>query len=269
MADLTLRVGEILYRFNATETPPDPGPLSTYHGPVYPLLQDTTAQTKWVMDQVSGCGTDADACAAGFALLCATEPAKLPGNCNIQCQPITGSVSCNQPLIQDANEIWYGRSLPPPAPAPNIFEPSDMPASDDAGDYSAVSVGIKFMSDIDGKINGVRFWKRRSDPGPHLVLLYDNRLQSVAQAMTTIESDTGWQQAIFDRPIAIESGQVYTAAVQFSEGVGYIRDLSYFVKFVYRYPLTGITGVASAGSIVPTSQYQNSNYWVDVVFSKD
>ncbi len=97
MADLALTLHDASYRFN-----PSAGPM-----------QDTTAQTSWIMAQVDGCGTDAAACAAGFAAVCALPQEQIPGNCNVFCGP-TGSVSCNQPLIQDANGVW---SLAPVAAA--------------------------------------------------------------------------------------------------------------------------------------------------------
>ena len=55
----------------------------------------------------------------------------------------------------------------PPSVATSVFAASAVPAVASSGDASAVELGMKFRSDLDGFIRGVRFYKGAANTGTH------------------------------------------------------------------------------------------------------
>lgn len=82
-----------------------------YQGPVYPLLYDSTVDTKYVLNLLRGCDQgfvrapgDPNApvsCEEGFATLLA-HPETVPPNCTV----VSTVAACSGPVIQDANGVW-------------------------------------------------------------------------------------------------------------------------------------------------------------------
>jgi hypothetical protein len=97
----------------------------------------------------------------------------------------------------------------------------------------------------------------------------------LATATFTGESASGWQQVNFSNPVAISANTSYVVSYH-SEG-RYAADQNYFDNNgVDRGPLhvlangmDGATGLYSysPATTMPTSSWNASNYWVDVVFS--
>ena len=88
------------------------------------------------------------------------------------------------------------------------------------------------------------------------------------------ESASGWQQASFATPIAINANTTYVASY-FAPVGRYSVNENYFSSATTRGPLTalqngtdGANGVYRYGaSGFPTSSYASSNYWVDVMLT--
>src|SRR5262249_54957689 len=70
----------------------------------------------------------------------------------------------------------------------------------DAGDASAVELGVKFKSDVDGYITGVRYYKSAANSGVHVGSLWSSTGVRLATATFTNESASGWQQVSFSPP---------------------------------------------------------------------
>jgi len=96
----------------------------------------------------------------------------------------------------------------------------------------------------------------------------------LAEATFSNESASGWQQVLFAAPVSIVAGQVYTASY-FSSLGKYGFTSSYFTTTVVNGPIraladgeSGGNGVYaySAGPAFPTSTFNGTNYFVDVVF---
>ena len=92
----------------------------------------------------------------------------------------------------------------------------------------------------------------------------------------TGETGSGWQQATFATPVAIQANTVYVASY-FAPNGHYSGNLSYFATQGFDTPPlhalatgiaggNGVFGYGAAGTF-PTSTYQALNYWVDVLFS--
>ena len=144
-------------------------------------------------------------------------------------------------------------------------------------DTSTVEVGVKFRTDVDGFITGIRFYKSNTNTGTHVGNLWLSDGQLLATATFTNETASGWQQVDFDNPVAVTANTVYVAS--YHTGVGqYSVDENYFsgsgVDNGHLHALedgeSGGNGVYRYGSSsdFPTNTYRASNYWVDVVFTE-
>ncbi len=162
-------------------------------------------------------------------------------------------------------------------PAITMIWPSNpVPAIEDGGDPGAVELGVKFRSDVPGFITGLRFYKSAANTGTHVGSLWSSAGENLGTVTFTGETASGWQQATFATPVAIEANTVYVASY-FAPNGHYSGDLSYFLtEGVDTPPLHALEdGVAGgngayaygATSIFPTNTYRSLNYWVDVVFS--
>jgi len=155
-----------------------------------------------------------------------------------------------------------------------IFAANATPATITANDSSAVELGVKFRSDVNGYINGVRFYKGSTNTGTHVGNLWSSTGQLLASATFTGETASGWQQVYFSHPVAVTVGTLYVASYHTNVG-GYSYTLSGLAANVdngdLHVPSSGsVSGngvFAYGGTQFPNGNYNASNYWVDVVFN--
>lgn len=177
-----------------------------------------------------------------------------------------------------------GTSTPSPTPTPTsipptaaltIWPPGAVPANAAIADASAVELGVKFTSDVNGVIRGIRFYKGAGNIGTHTGSLWTSSGQRLRTATFTGETASGWQQLYFASPVAVSAGVVYVASYHTDVG-RYAGDSNYFAAAgVDRPPLHALRNGVSGGngvyaygpSVFPANSYQASNYWVDVIFS--
>lgn len=158
----------------------------------------------------------------------------------------------------------------------SLWPETAVPSLVDAGPDSAVELGVKFRSDINGFVTGIRFYKAAANTGTHVGNLWNDSGALLATAVFSNETESGWQQVNFVTPVAITANTVYVAS--YHAGAGHYSDtLNYFAaNGVDNAPLhaladgvSGNNGVFAygAGSTFPEQGWKSSNYWVDVVFS--
>jgi hypothetical protein len=96
----------------------------------------------------------------------------------------------------------------------------------------------------------------------------------LATATFNAETPSGWQQVDFSSPVAVSANTTYIASY-FAPLGHYSSEQNYFTAGLDRAPLhapsSGVSGgngvyVYGPFSTFPTSAYNASNYWVDVVF---
>src|SRR5262249_47182834 len=118
-------------------------------------------------------------------------------------------------------------------------------------DTSAVELGVKFRSDVNGFITGIRFYKSATNTGTHVANLWTSTGTNLGSATFTSESASGWQQVNFASPVAITVNTVYVASYH-ANGGHYSDDDSYFSgKGVDSPPLHALAdGVAGADRAV-------------------
>src|SRR5262249_33045749 len=93
-----------------------------------------------------------------------------------------------------------------------IWPSNPTPAIVDGGDPLPVVLGVKFQSDVAGSITGIRFYKAAANIGTHVGTLWSSTGQSLGTVTFTGETGSGWQQATFATPVAIQANTVYVAS---------------------------------------------------------
>jgi large repetitive protein len=153
------------------------------------------------------------------------------------------------------------------------FLPTDAPAAAPVSDGVQLEVGVKFRSTVDGFVTGVRFYKGTTNTGTHVGHLWSRTGAMLAEATFSNETASGWQEVTFGAPVNITANQTYVAS--YHSPSFYSATTPYFTTAVARGPLRlladgedGANGVYDYGAIkFPASSFQQSNYWVDVVFN--
>ncbi len=157
-----------------------------------------------------------------------------------------------------------------------IWDNSDTPNILADNETQAVEVGVKFRSDVNGFIKGIRFYKSTSNTGTHVGTLWSSSGTNLQQATFTNETASGWQQVLFTTPVAITANTTYVASYHTNVGRYSINENYFASTGVDRLPLRALSNSAgggngvyrySANSAFPNSSYLSSNYWVDVIFS--
>ena len=95
-------------------------------------------------------------------------------------------------------------------------------------DGNAIELGVRFRSQVNGYITGVRFYKGAENTGPHVGHLWTNTAASCwPQATFTNETATGWQRVTFASPVPITANTTYVASYHTASG-HYAVDRPYF-----------------------------------------
>ena len=163
--------------------------------------------------------------------------------------------------------------VPLTATGPYTVYGAQTPKTADSGDASAVELGQRFAPSASGLVTGVRFYKSTANTGVHTGSLWDSTGALLAQVTFSNETASGWQTASFSTPVSVTSGHGYVISYTAPKG-HYSGDSWYWayssrlsppliIAHAYGDPAAGV--YANPGTF-PTSSYQNTNYWVDVVF---
>ncbi len=155
-----------------------------------------------------------------------------------------------------------------------IWPDTTTPAVISDNDPSAVELGVKFRSDVNGYITGLRFYKGPQNTGTHIGKLWSSTGTLLASVTFTNETASGWQQVSLPTPVAISANTTYV--VSYYTSVGYYSiNQSYFATSGYTNgPLQALANGIDGGNGVykygtsgfPNQSWNSSNYWVDVVF---
>ncbi|MBX4996363.1 DUF4082 domain-containing protein [Rhizobium binae] len=164
-----------------------------------------------------------------------------------------------------------GRTVTVSGPSYTSLFGAATPAVVNTNDTSAVELGVKFQTSVAGTVTGIRFYKGDLDTGTHTGSLWSSTGTRIATLTFTNESASGWQTAYFTSPVSLTAGQTYTASYHTNSG-HYSTTTNYFTSNVTSGPLTAPAsgnGVYRYGStsLFPTSTFQSTNYWVDVMFT--
>ena len=158
----------------------------------------------------------------------------------------------------------------------SAWSASTTPTTPQESDSNAVELGVKFTTSIDGFITGVRFYKGTDNTGTHVGNLWSAGGALLARATFSAETASGWQQVNFASPVPVNANTVYVASYYAPNG-RYAADLNFFATSgVSNGPVNLLSSGAAGGNGVynyssrttfPSSTFNATNYWVDIVFS--
>ncbi len=187
-----------------------------------------------------------------------------------------------EPLVKDlagnalvANNSWsFTTEAQPCASAPcSAWSDSTVPSTPSVNDPSAITLGVKFRSDLDGLITGIRFYQ--ANAGTYTGTLWTVGGQQLASGTVTA-AGSGWKQVTFSAPVAVTANTVYVASYHAPNGNYAATNSGFAAQGVDAPPIhllrDGVSGgngvyAYGASSTFPTNTYASSNYWVDVVFA--
>jgi uncharacterized protein DUF4082/Big-like domain-containing protein len=189
--------------------------------------------------------------------------------------------STGVPLAAPNGWAFFTAKAAPPAPTFSIFAPASTPIEPINPDPQAMEVGLKFRSNTDGFINGVRFYKGGPENGgTHVGHLWTDDGKLLGSVTFTNETDSGWQQAFFSKPISITANTTYVISYFAPQGNYAKDDYAFDVLGGNNGPLRALSsseagaerfgnGVYLKGAQGGFPVFSNlaSNYWVDVIFA--
>ena len=144
--------------------------------------------------------------------------------------------------------------------------PNDTDGAGALGDYE---LGMRFTSDSSGVIQAIRYYKAPSETGTHVGHIWSATGQLLATITFTNEGASGWQQQALATPLTIQAGTTYVVSVNVN---------SYYVSTTQGFGSGisngGLNAPVGAGvydftpGVFPTANFQNKNYFRDVVFAQ-
>ena len=153
-----------------------------------------------------------------------------------------------------------------PAQTESFWTTSTVPANATGNDNSSVEVGLRFSSNMAGNVTGARVYCATNSSGTHTVHLWNSKGTSLGTA--TLPACSGWTAVNFASSVAITAGTTYTISYHTTE---YPWNTEFFTGAVTS---GNLTAPANAGVYVygkspayPSSTWEASNYWVDVLFT--
>ncbi|MBW4717933.1 DUF4082 domain-containing protein [Saccharothrix obliqua] len=178
----------------------------------------------------------------------------------------------NQTAVHDW-PFTTGSNRPATCPC-TVWDDFAVPAEPSANDANPVEVGTKVRFNGKGEVLGVRFYKGTGNTGTHTGSLWSSDGLLLATGTFVDETASGWQALTFSSPVTVQANTTYVVSYFApnghyaatpgyfdgqSAGYGAIRALSNGTdgpNGLYRYNGAGF----------PTSSYNGTNYWVDVVY---
>ena len=187
----------------------------------------------------------------------------------------TGSSAIQVRAIDDSANIQSpATTLPAAVNCPCSIFGSTVPGTPAAADTGAVTLGMKFTSSANGFLTGLRFYKGAGNTGTHTGTLYRGDGTVLSTVTFTNETATGWQSASFASAVPVTAGTTYVAAYVAPAG-RYSADSQYFAYGGHTAGvLTALGGTANPNGVygtgpgLPGSSYQQTNYYVDVLYSE-
>lgn len=157
----------------------------------------------------------------------------------------------------------------PNAIGETAYTATQAPNSVDSTDYSAVTVGMAFTTDVPGQVYGVRFMKSVANTGTHIGKLYAWSGVTLATVTFIDESAAGWQVAYFSSPVDISANTNYVVAY-FAPNGGYSFTAGEYnaptVSGHINRPIDAGLFSYGASPTFPSSTWNHNDYLVDVDF---
>ncbi len=172
--------------------------------------------------------------------------------------PVTVTVNSSSPSPSPSVSLWPSTAVPPMYLTVG----------------GAVELGLKFRSDVAGKVTGIRFYKNSYNTGVHSGSLWSANGQLLASGVFSNETATGWQMLTFPAPVSIAANTTYIASYHTNASTASV-GFELQSRGVDTPPLhalrTGVDGnngvyIFGGGGMFPVQGTSGYNFWVDVLF---
>ncbi|WP_309135063.1 DUF4082 domain-containing protein [Cellulomonas sp.] len=143
------------------------------------------------------------------------------------------------------------------------------PATAASADADPVEVGVSFTPTEPGLVTGVRFYKGSGNGGTHTGTLWSATGAVLRTVTFDQESASGWQTALFARPVEVVPGTTYVVSYLAPQGHYSLTTGDFTADRTVgplMMPAAG-NGRFRYGGGFPTSTWGQANYFVDVVFT--
>ena len=145
------------------------------------------------------------------------------------------------------------------------------PAQPDVSDGVPYELGMKFSSAKSGSVTAIRYFKAASDTGTHTGRIWSAAGTLLASATFNGETASGWQEQALATPLTISANTTYVVSVNVTNNFAFTNGglATSIVNGDLSSVADGANGVFGSPSAFPTSSFQNSNYFRDIVFEAD
>ena len=148
--------------------------------------------------------------------------------------------------------------------------PTQTPVTPSDSDATGIELGTAFTPSVAGSVTAIKFYKGSGNTGTHTGSLWTSTGTKLASVTFAGESASGWQTAQLATPVDLTAGQTYVVSYFAPKG-HYSSTGAFFNSPVTNGPLTAVStnnGLYRYGSTsgFPTSSWNATNYFVDVVF---
>src|SRR6267378_6140751 len=154
---------------------------------------------------------------------------------------------------------------------PQTLFTSQIPAVQNSNDGPTTNyeLGTEFSSSVPGYITAIRFWKATSETGQHVGRIWSASGQLLASATFASETASGWQQQTLASPLAIAANTTYVASVNTGNSYSAYTSVGLHAAVVNQQlsSVVGNNGVSGPPSRFPTTGFNHTNYFRDIVFS--
>jgi hypothetical protein len=203
--------------------------------------------------------------------------ATLPGTqVSYQDKNLSAGTAYKYFLQAKSSEVSATTQMLAPAPQPSpsasgqtLFT-TQVPQSLNQRDGATVNyeLGMKFMATAAGQIKAIRFYKTSNETGSHIGRIFSSDGRQLAQVTFQNESASGWQQQTLSSPLTIAANTQYVVSVNTGNGyyVATNNGMDSRIANGNLQSVVGNNGVYGSVGSMPTSSYENSNYFRDVVF---
>lgn len=150
----------------------------------------------------------------------------------------------------------------------SIWPDTAKPAQAAAKETRSVELGVRFRSNVDGSITGLRYYRMAGSTASNRATLWSSNGAVLARTTFSSTTASGWQTVALSTPVAVKANTDYVASYT-APGGQYAADQGILSssRTVTSRNVTASAGVYNYSLGFPTQSYASSNYYADVLFA--
>jgi predicted esterase len=157
-----------------------------------------------------------------------------------------------------------GQSVITPGKGGIFFAESPPPVTEAAG---KVELGLKFYVEKTGTITAFKFYKAKSETGPHTLRVWATDGSPLLSVTVPAIQESGWLAVPLQSPFPVAASTEYT--LSYSCNSHYVGTPGVFVEPVRRdgiMALSGLYSFSDLGQKVPYKTFKQMNYFLDIIY---